>query len=99
MLGSLGPMNWRRLRQEHRTPILHERLVQGRAVHREWIEESFAPFLPPPDPARERRILQLFAATDLYAWKLLRVDLGLPQTEVERLIRDTVVAIATKGEP
>lgn len=90
----IGPMNWRMLRQEHRIPILHERLLVGRAVHRRWIEETFAPHLPRGPKARERRVLQLFAATDHYAWKLLRVDLGLPRAEVERLLRDTVLAIA-----
>ena len=90
-------MNWRMLRQEHRTPILHERLVQGRAVHREWIEETFAPYLPRRGRARERLVLQLFAATDLYAWKLLRVDLDIPRSEVERLIRDTVAALVARN--
>jgi AcrR family transcriptional regulator len=95
----MGAMNWRMLRQEQRVPILHERLVKGRAIHREWVEETFAPFLPSRGRARDRRVLQLFAATDLYAWKLLRVDLGLPRAEVELLIRDTVTAIVAEGKP
>lgn len=93
----MGAMNWRMLRQEHRIPLLHDRLVIGRAIHRAWIEASFAPMLPKRGRARERRVLQLFAATDFYAWKLLRVDLGLPRAEVERLMRDTVTAIAAGG--
>jgi AcrR family transcriptional regulator len=95
----MGAMNWRMLRQEHRMPVLHERLVKARAFHKAWVEETFAPLLPRRGRARELRVLQLFAATDLYAWKLLRIDLGLPIADVERLIRDTVAAITAEKRP
>jgi AcrR family transcriptional regulator len=91
---SMGDLNWRLLRQAHRFPVLQRLLDGGRATHRRWIEESFAPLLPSRGRARERRLLQLFAATDFYQWKLLRIDLGLPREEVEQLIRETIEAIA-----
>ena len=35
----------------------------------------------------------LYAATDVFIWKLLRRDFGLSRTETERVIRDMVEAI------
>jgi hypothetical protein len=65
----------------------------GGASHRRWIEAAFTPHLPARGRARERMIVKLFAATDFYQWKLLRVDLGLPLGEVERTMREIVEAI------
>lgn len=93
----MGRMNWRLLRQEEHFPELRERLDAGRAGHRAWIEQAFAPCLPPRGRARERRILQLFAATDFYVWKLLRLDLGLSRGEVERVMRASLSAILADG--
>jgi AcrR family transcriptional regulator len=90
---AMGELNWRLLRQAHRVPALESILRQARALHRQWIEETFAPRLPPRGRARERRVLLLFAATDFYQWKLLRLDLGLPRAEVERLMTDHVAAL------
>jgi AcrR family transcriptional regulator len=90
---AMGEMNWRLLRQAHRLSALESILRGARALHRDWIEESFAPRLPPRGRARERLVLLLFAATDFYQWKLLRVDLGLPRAEVERLMTDNVTAL------
>jgi len=90
---AMGEVNWRMLRQEHRIAILRELLQRGRASHRRWIEAAFAPHLPARGRARERMIVKLFAATDFYQWKLLRVDLGLPLGEVERTMREIVEAI------
>lgn len=94
---TIGPMNWRMLRQEHRIPILHEQLVLARASHRAWIEEVFAPVLPRRGRERERRVMRLYAATDFYQWKLLRIDFGLPCAEVEQLMREQVAAITREG--
>jgi hypothetical protein len=43
---------------------------------------------PPDDSAR--RLAQLVAVTDLYIWKVLRRDLGLPRDEAEAAMRDVV---------
>jgi AcrR family transcriptional regulator len=90
---AVADINWRLLRQAHRFPALEAILVRARELHRGWIEEAFAPCLPPRGRARERLVLLLFAATDFYQWKLLRADLGQPRAEVERLMIDTVTAI------
>src|SRR4029079_2829253 len=86
----MDELNWRLLRQEHRFESLHRVLVDARAGHRRWIEETFA--------VRDRdTITRLFAATDFYQWKLLRVDLGYSRAEVERLMLATVRAVVGEG--
>ena len=57
----------------------------GRAEHREWCARVFAPHLPPPGhPEHGVRLDAFVAATDLYAWKLLRRDLGRSAQDTER---------------
>jgi len=62
----------------------------GRAVHRRWVREVFAPVLP-PGPAATEALDLLVVATDVYTWKLLRRDRGLsvPRTRarMETLVR------------
>lgn len=54
----------------------------GRLAHREWVEEVFADRLPEQAAARTRLVDVLVVATDLYAWKLLRIDRGLSADDV-----------------
>jgi AcrR family transcriptional regulator len=49
----------------------------GRSQHRAWVEEVFADDLPAESPARDETVDLLVVATDVYAWKLLRLDRGL----------------------
>lgn len=63
----------------------------GRAGHRAWCAHVFAPHLPSPaDGAYELRLDAFVAATDLYAWKLLRRDLGRSATEAGQVVRALV---------
>ena len=63
----------------------------GRAGHRDWCARVFAPHLPTPgDSAYGARLDAFVAATDLYAWKLLRRDLGRSPEETARVIRALV---------
>jgi AcrR family transcriptional regulator len=48
----------------------------GKALHRTWVAEVFQPFLPAGRGAREELLDLLVVATDVYAWKLLRLDRG-----------------------
>jgi AcrR family transcriptional regulator len=65
---------------------------QGRAYHRAWVERCFGPLLPhvPGDDGTPRidpqRVDALVAATDLYVWKLLRLDLGRSVAETESIL-------------
>jgi AcrR family transcriptional regulator len=54
----------------------------GRLAHREWVEEVFADRLPEQAAPRTRLVDVLVVATDLYAWKLLRIDRGLSVDDV-----------------
>jgi AcrR family transcriptional regulator len=77
------------LAQEDRIPAIREVTQRGRAYHHAWVRRVFAPQLRRLVPEqRERRIVQLIAATDLYTWKILRRDLGLGRAEVEEALRD-----------
>jgi predicted acylesterase/phospholipase RssA len=58
------------------------------------VTDVFAPFAGPRDPLIEL----LVVATDVYTWKLLRVDRGLSRATAERRMRilvDAVLASAT----
>jgi AcrR family transcriptional regulator len=58
----------------------------GRAMHRAWVEEVFAADLPAEATARDELVDLLVVATDVYAWKLLRLDRGLDaETTTDRI--------------
>ena len=67
----------------------------GRLAHREWVEEVFADRLPEQAAARTRLIDVLIVATDVYAWKLLRIDRGLSIDDVcDRMLLMTEALLA-----
>ena len=73
--------------------VPHEAAEAGRAYHRGWVVRCFRPGPHEPDA---QVIDALVAATDLYVWKLLRLDLGrtVEATEavVGRLVRSVLEA-------
>ena len=74
----------RALASEERVPSLRPLLARGRAGHRHWVEDMFA---------RPDLVLELIAATDVYAWKLLRRDQGLSRKATHESICRTVNAL------
>ncbi len=74
-------------------PVAREAAEAGRAYHRAWVVRCFGPWAPEPDP---ERVDALVAATDLYVWKLLRLDLGrspeATEAVVARLVRSVLEA-------
>jgi AcrR family transcriptional regulator len=74
-------------------PVPRQAAEAGRAYHRAWVERCFGPWEGEPEP---ELLDALVAATDLYVWKLLRLDLGrsFPATEavIARLVRATLEA-------
>lgn len=74
-------------------PVPRQAAEAGRAYHRAWVLRCFGPWTPEPDA---QLIDALVAATDLYVWKLLRLDLGRTVTDTEaviaRLVRATLEA-------
>jgi AcrR family transcriptional regulator len=80
------------LAQEEMDVTARSAVQQGRTYHRAWVERVFGPCLPSPD----REVIDaLVAATDLYIWKLLRLDLGRSRDETlsvfHRLVQSTLV--------
>jgi AcrR family transcriptional regulator len=74
----------RALASEERVPSLRPLLAQGRAGHRQWVEDMFA---------RPDLVLELILATDVYAWKLLRRDQALSREATHGSICRTVNAL------
>lgn len=63
------------LAQEHRFPALSSLLDIGRRGHRAWVRWAFAPQLLGRPAASKPRIEDLLVVgTDVYTWKLLRID-------------------------
>lgn len=92
-----GPNRLRMIAQEHRIPVVREDVERGRRGHRESIRKAFAPMLEGLSGAdRMRRVTGLVAITDVYTWKLLRLDLGLSRDETERTLTELIVAL--KGD-
>jgi AcrR family transcriptional regulator len=88
------------LRQESDVPLLQPAMAHGRQQHRAWVEKVFAERLEPLR-GRERtlRVDQLIAVTDLFVWKLLRVDLGRPRKDVEASMLQLALAVSKGSAP
>lgn len=89
----IGDANWRMLRHESQQPMLQQALRYARALHRGWIEDSFARELPAREAERQRMIDALFTVLDFYVWKLHRRDLGRSREETEALMLGLVDAV------
>jgi AcrR family transcriptional regulator len=86
-----GRNRLRLLSQEDRIELVAEHVRGGRAYHRAWVEHTFAPQLTGlRGLARKRRVAALVTATDVYTWKLLRLDLGLSRVETERTLVEMI---------
>ena len=78
------------LKQEDQVPALRTITDSGRAVHRDWIDRTFAPILPVDEPTRARRTAQLTAVCDVQVWKLLRRDLGLTRGQTALALHEFI---------
>jgi len=67
-----------------------EMMRKGRAFHRRWVRRCFARDISRGDTAE---IDALVVATDIYAWKLLRLDLGRSARATRRVMSDMVTRI------
>jgi AcrR family transcriptional regulator len=93
-----GAFVMRVLMQEDRYVALKRVADMGRAGHRQWLSQVFAPWLVNlPAKARETRLDALVAATDIYLWRLLRVDMGRDVNAYRKLVQQ-LIAGALDGE-
>lgn len=93
-----GDAIMRLLSQEDRVAAFGRIAERGRRLHHEWVERAFAPQLARRSGAARRRLrAQLIAITDVYAWKLMRRDLGLGRSATVQALGEMVAGIT--GEP
>lgn len=64
-------------------PFALQAAEEGRAYHRAWVERIFGPHLAQDD---RQAVDALVAATDLYVWKLLRLDLGRSAADTRSVV-------------
>lgn len=81
------------LAQEHADETVRAVTAGGRAMHRAWVTDAFAPHLPGDDDERTAAIDLLAVATDVYTWKQLRRDRGLSRARTEERMRHLVRAL------
>ena len=75
----------RTLALEQRSPAAAAITRHGRAEHRAWCERVFGPHLAgSKGAARAARLDAFVAATDIYLWKLWRLDLGRSPAQTKR---------------
>lgn len=78
------------LAQEARDGFAADAASSGRAYHRAWVDRCLGPSLGRRD---DQTLDALVAATDLYVWKLLRLDLGRSAEQCEAVVTRLVHAI------
>jgi len=85
----------RLLAQEDRVPQLRAVADGGRAAHYAWVERTFGPFLAEtPDALLRPKLVTL---TDVFTWKLLRLDLGLDRAETASALATMIRAVVGDG--
>lgn len=73
--------------QEHSDELSRQTVELARRVHREWVEEIFAPQLARRRD-REELVDLLVIATDVLTWKILRRDGGMSrEVTCDRMLR------------
>lgn len=85
------------LGQEHRFPALGDLLDIGRRGHRQWVRWAFAPQLARRRGAGRTQLEDLLVvATDVYTWKLLRLDRGLGARATRAAMVELCEAVAAR---
>lgn len=82
------------LAQESSHPQIARITELGRQMHREWVAAVFAPLEP---DAVTTDLLVI--ATDVYAWKLLRIDRRLSRQATEERMKALVRAVLAQSGP
>lgn len=78
------------LAQEGTDPFAAGTVAEGRAYHRAWVERCLA-------SGDDELVDALVAATDLYVWRLLRLDLGRSAAATRATIGRMVEALLATG--
>jgi AcrR family transcriptional regulator len=87
------------LSQESRFPMIAEVVASGRELHENWVKEHCRSVLGGVTGREwERRLMAAIAATDLYTWKLLRLDRGRSREEVVETMSTLLEGLSETGE-
>jgi AcrR family transcriptional regulator len=79
------------LAQEDHDEVARKVTARGKAMHRDWVRDAFSP------ATDDDGVLDLLVvATDVYAWKLLRLDRRHSRALTERRLHDLVQALLTR---
>ena len=78
---------------EDRVASVGSVLANARAYHREWLSETFAPYLPHRGALHEQRLCELIGATELYTWHLWRRRMGASAATAEQALVETLRAL------
>ena len=64
-------------------------LENGRSFHTTWVQQAFAPQLS----ANPELLDPLYTLTDLFTWKLLRLERGLTREKTEKVMMGMITAV------
>jgi AcrR family transcriptional regulator len=91
---TVGDLVIRVLAQEDRYAPVRTMTDFGRASHRQWIAQAFAPWIERKTQSERRATIDaLVVAADIYVWKLVRRDMGRP-VSAYRAMLETLLAAA-----
>ena len=91
---AMGRRLLRALAQEERIAMLRPVLENGRLDHTNWVQQAFAPYLGTlSKEERKKRQAQLYAITDLYVWKVLRLEQKISHQQTKETIEEMLAAL------
>ena len=94
-----GDITLRLLAVEDRIAAVRQAMDEGRRSHEAWVQRMFPGSLKGLSGAvRRRRVAQLVASTDVYAWKLFRRDRGFTQAETAKTMQELVERLHDREE-
>jgi AcrR family transcriptional regulator len=72
--------------------------AKGRALHRDWCIQMFAPYLPTEQSVDyEIQLNSFIAATEIYLWKLMRKDLMLSKEKTFSIFKNIIEGLINKN--
>lgn len=87
-----GTLMLRIVSEEAQSSFAADRATEGRDYHRGWVLRTFEPLLAPDENVRERQLDALLVATDLFTWRLLRLDHDRSLKHTRQVMLDLVRA-------
>jgi hypothetical protein len=94
----MGDLLMQRLADERRRMAMKPALDAGRANHRAWVENIFAPLVKGQGRRVRAEMLDaITAATDVYVWQKLRRDMGHGRAVAEAVVRRMILGETSRA--